>query len=215
MDSQNGQKINTEGVVEKSLTSEDLPDLEPANTLASSLDEKYKKYNAIRDAAHRALEALMASDGVELFASHITDSAIAETKTWENRRYKHWDWSQWAHKFRSIPARFDLALRAGPERVLCGLAYGAPHRKRKYLGVQILEGNPAENHPLKGDVLTSILECAVLYGRQLGCPVLRVLDPMPELVSTYEALGFLSTLIGQKVAYCEQRILVKSEIIED
>lgn len=206
MDSRNEQKITIEGVAEKFLTSEDLPDLEPANTPASTLDEKYKKYNAIRDAAHQALEELMASAGVELFASHITDSAIAETWTWKNRRYGHWDWSEWAHKFRSVPARFDLALHAGPEKVLCGLAYGVPQKKRKYLSVQILEGNPAGNHPLKGYVLTSILECAVFYGRQLGCPVLRVSDPMPELVSTYEDLGFVSTLKGKKVAYCEQQI---------
>lgn len=173
----------------------------------SKLDAKYKQYNELRDAAYVLLQEHMLEQEYHVLASHIKDSDLAEVLAWEGRRYEKWDWSAWAPKYRSVPARFELSLRSEPNNVLCGLAYGVPHKKRNYLKVKVLEGNPAKDHPMKGVVLQAILECAVIYAKLLKCPVLRIQDPMPELVPVYEDFGFVSTRKGEVVRYCERCII--------
>jgi hypothetical protein len=102
-----------------------------------------------------------------------------------------------AHYRRSEPSRFELALWS--DETLCGLAVGKV--RLGYCGVNFLEGSPIPGHPLKGLVIPAVLTCLTAYAKALGKREIRIFDPLPEMMSRYEALGFVLATLKDKSRY--------------
>jgi hypothetical protein len=64
--------------------------------------------------------------------------------------------------------------------------------------VQLIEGNPAVTHPLKGFVA----EAGFSYGRLLNKSQLRLLRPLPGALAKYRALGFGIEPDSPNPSYC-------------
>lgn len=109
--------------------------------------------------------------------------------TWRGSgRQVAWPWSQWVPDFRRRnPAAFHLALWHND--VLCGLSLGRA-AKAKFVGVNLIEGNPDPKHALKGKVLPTVLTVAEFYRIQLGAPEMHLFDCNPQLIPLYETFGF-------------------------
>lgn len=86
--------------------------------------------------------------------------------------------------------------------ILSGLAMGKPAEGPGHLAVQLLEGNMAETHPLKGFVAECVVEAGISYARLLGKAELRLLRPLPGAVPTYRRLGFKVVSERAEPAYC-------------
>lgn len=166
---------------------------------------KYDEYDAVREAFYHSISLhILEMAGIQIDALPIGYSALDQIFEWEGRKYP-WNWFELKRKFRSIPARFELAI--GVQGNLCGLAIGKPSRGRRHLAVYFLEGNPDEQHPLKRQVLPILLEAASLYATALDCEFVRLINPVQGLHSRYERHGYVfGKEVGGRV-YCEQRLL--------
>jgi hypothetical protein len=105
--------------------------------------------------------------------SLIDEAALqAWEEQWRPRsdRPGGWNWREQRLALRSTLNRFEVALWSGP--VLCGLAIGKPSKGPSHLAVQLLEGNPAESHPLKGFVAECAVEAGISYGGAVSLSVI-------------------------------------------
>lgn len=149
---------------------------------------KHKEYSELRQAFYSLVQVrLLALTGVNVRATGLLPSLIRETDDWQNRRVG-WDWSELREEFGGYPARFELALCVGD--VLCALAVGRPSKGRTLMKLYYLEGNPDLTHPLKGSVLTSVLEGFELYAAMLDCPVARLVSPLEGVIPRYKVAGY-------------------------
>lgn len=155
---------------------------------ADAYRRKHKEYAELRQLFYSMLQVrLLALTGLSVRATELLPSLIYETENWQNRRVE-WDWSELRSEFGGYPARFELALCVG--EVLCTLAVGRPSKGKRYMKLYYLEGNPDLEHPLKGSVLTSILEGFELYAAMLNCSVARLISPLDGVIPLYEAAGY-------------------------
>lgn len=149
---------------------------------------KHKEYSELRQAFYSLLQVrLLALTGVSVTATELFPSLIRATEGWQNRRVS-WDWSELREEFGGYPARFELALCVS--HVLCALAVGRPSKGKTFMKLYYLEGNPDLTHPLKGSVLTSVLEGFELYAAMLDCSVARLISPLEEVIPRYKAAGY-------------------------
>ena len=99
---------------------------------------------------------------------------------------------------RNAPGRFEVAVWSG--KTLCGLALGRV--RDRFCGIDYLESCPDPRHPLKGRVTVIVAGAAVAYATALGKPEIRILNPLPAMVSYYQSLGFTLAEHQGESPYC-------------
>jgi len=163
-------------------------------------------YDALRTASYGvALIALPATlqlhvpglfAGVSIDLREIDGPAMTQ---WDShwRGKCQWDWKRIDTRYKTLlDDRFEVAVWSGS--VLCGLAAGTSRYGR--MEVDLMEGSPDNQHPLKGAVRFSVLEAARAYTLALGHTELRLNDPDRGMLTKYQLMGF--TLTPPLHLYC-------------
>lgn len=83
---------------------------------------------------------------------------------------------------------FDLSIWHDGQ--LCGLCYATPRESKVTIKIVLLEGNPDSRHPLKGLIAALALGAIDAYARVIGCSSIEIQEPRPDVIATYERLGF-------------------------
>lgn len=101
---------------------------------------------------------------------------------------------------KSHPRRYEVAI--WHNKVLCGVAIGRVCDSKQWLSLTHIEGNPDPNHPLKGMVVPLVVLGAQLYANLAATesvsPLLRIMNPVPGAVSTYNKAGFTRAVVVKK-----------------
>jgi hypothetical protein len=176
--------------------------------MGQSLRDVLARYDAMREAAladaqHRLQTRNSAPLGIPIELSPIDQKALrAWREQWKPRpdRPGGWDWPEQRRRLASTTNRFEVALWSG--HVLGGFAIGKPSRGPSHLAIQLLEGNPAEAHPLKGLVAECVIEAGISYARLLGKGQLRLIQPLPGALPTYRRLKFKVEPESAAPPYC-------------
>jgi hypothetical protein len=158
---------------------------------------------ALIDAQERLVARIFGSRGIPVRLSLIDDAALlAWREQWTPRPDQPggWNWPEQTRRLRSTLGRFEIALWSGP--ILCGLAIGKPSKGPSHLAVQLIEGNPAPTHPLKGFVAECVTEAAFSDGRLLNKSQPRLLRPLPGALEKYRAIGFGIEPDSPDPSYC-------------
>ncbi|MBV6140005.1 N-acetyltransferase [Pseudomonas aeruginosa] len=126
-------------------------------------------------------------DPLQIRFEPITDEAIEASQLWgkDAELYRWEDVPSWKDKDRK---GFDLSLWYGFQ--LCGLCYATPRKSSICIKLILLEGNPDDSHPLKGEVASLALLAIDYYARMIKCTEIEVQDPEPLVVPWYQELGF-------------------------
>jgi hypothetical protein len=176
--------------------------------MAQPLHDALARYNAMREAALteaqlRLQVRLPKAIGPLVRLSPLGEAALRAWETeWVPRsgRPGGWNWREQQLRLASTISRFDVAIWSGPH--LCGLAIGKPSKGPSHLAMQLLEGNPAEMHPLKGFVAECAVEAGINYARLLQKRQLRLIQPLPGALPTYRRLGFKVEPESAEPPYC-------------
>ncbi len=120
-----------------------------------------------------------------------------------------WDWEALLRRAWKHPSAFHLAIWSG--KVLCGLAAGRisnrdRHGLRRAVSIDFIESAHDRHHPLRGSIAALATGAAEAYGRALGAHWLRLVQPLPGVLTLYTSLGFGIVREGDRVLYCERRI---------
>lgn len=83
---------------------------------------------------------------------------------------------------------FDLSI--WHDEQLCGLCYATPRDSNVTIKIVLLEGSSDSEHPLKGLIAALALGAVDAYARVIGCSRIEIQEPRPNVVQTYERLGF-------------------------
>jgi len=166
------------------------------------------RYNAIREAAlgdaqQRLRARISAPLGSSVVLSLIDKTALmAWQEQWTPRadRAGGWNWPDQRRRLAATISRFEVAVWSGS--VLGGLAIGKPSKGPSHLAMQLLEGNPATTHPLKGFVAECTIEAAISYARLLDKRELRLIRPLSGALQTYRRLGFKVEVESVEPPYC-------------
>ncbi|MEK2631250.1 N-acetyltransferase [Pseudomonas aeruginosa] len=115
-------------------------------------------------------------DPLQIRFEPITDEAIEASQLWgkDAELYRWEDVPSWKDKDRK---GFDLSLWYGFQ--LCGLCYATPRKSSICIKLILLEGNPDDSHPLKGEVASLALLAIDYYARMIKCTEIEVQDPEP------------------------------------
>ncbi len=170
--------------------------------------EALARYDAMREAAladaqQRLQARISASLGIPIELSLIDAKALqAWQEQWKPRpdRPGGWNWREQRLRLTSTVSRFEVAIWSGP--LLCGLAIGKPSKGSSHLAIQLLEGSPAEVHPLKGYVAECVAEAGISYARLLEKAQLRLIQPLPGALPTYRRLQFKVESDSATPPYC-------------
>ncbi|MGB3123827.1 MAG: N-acetyltransferase [Pseudomonas sp.] len=93
------------------------------------------------------------------------------------------------HEWKAMDVKgFDLSIWHDGQ--LCGLCYATPRDSNVTIKIVLLEGSPDREHPLKGLIAALALSAIDTYARVLGCCCIEIQEPRPDVVPTYERLGF-------------------------
>lgn len=115
-----------------------------------------------------------------------------------------WDWAHFHNESQRLADQFCIALWHD-DTTLCGLALLTV---AKAIRVEVLEGNPDRNHPLKKKVLPILLDASARVAQVVGRSELRLVEPAKGLIRTYcEVYGFelVPASKGLK-AMCRRRV---------
>ncbi len=115
-----------------------------------------------------------------------------------------WDWRRERFGYDNTPARFEIAVWS--ENMLCGLAIGKPSKASTFLAVNLLEGSPVSDYPLKGAIRFCVVETAIAYAEQLECQELRLIRPLVGALPLYLDMGFSLAPPADRPPYCFLRI---------
>lgn len=179
--------------------------------LPVSLQARRAAYDEIRSAVYDLVAGAAEIDfGV---AVKITPIAQAIT-TWEavwvpahpgGAAHGGFDWREAFSILRHKAERFDAAIWCNG--LLCGLAIGKPSRGKRHVTVYLLEGARHTTNPLKGRVLAIILTLADEYAKALNAGHVRLMNPVPGMIQTYQALGYRYRPKTTKCpAHCEREV---------
>jgi len=166
------------------------------------------RYNAMREAAladaqNRLIARIEVAHGIPVRLSLIDEVALQAWQAQWRRQFGldgGWNWREQRLRLGSTVSRFEVALWSGP--VLGGLAIGKPSKGPSHLALQLLEGNPAAQHPLKGYVAECAVEAAISYARLLEKKALRLIKPLPGALPIYRRLGFRVEPDSLAPTYC-------------
>jgi len=99
-----------------------------------------------------------------------------------------WDWAHIHNETKWRDDQFCIALWHD-DAILCGLALLTVTRGA--IAVEVLEGNPDRNHPLKRSVLPILLDTSTRFAQVVGRSELRLVEPVDGLISVYcDVYGF-------------------------
>lgn len=114
-----------------------------------------------------------------------------------------WDWEQAYHICADQPSRVGVAIFVGDR--LCGLAL--VRLNSTAVVVELIEGDPREDCPLKGQVLLTILQAATCYGQKAGREELWLSEPFEGMLPFYLGVyGFSLVTPPSGKPYCRRRI---------
>lgn len=165
--------------------------------------EQLKAYSALRRLAYEHAEA-------RLSAAVRVDVSLYEL---DHRSLNAWldlgsefmmDWNMIAPSYLRNPDAFHLGIWQGAQ--LCAVAVGKPNRTHSALAIHFLEGLGGPANPLKGIQLISAYEAATAYGKVLGCKMLRIRNPVPQMVARLEKAGFVLARKSGSARYWEREI---------
>lgn len=142
---------------------------------------------------------------------HLSGIGAAAFRAWEEQWQPNiaggdggWDWRRERIGYENTPGRFEVAVWSGEE--LCGLGLGKPSKSAAFLSVNLLEGSPVLNHPLKGGIRYCVIEAALAYAELLECHELRLTRPLPGARALYRDMGFSLAPPEDESPYCFMRI---------
>jgi len=115
-----------------------------------------------------------------------------------------WDWPAIHGQTQYKKAKFCIALWHG-KTTLSGLTLVSVARRA--VRIEIVEGNPRSNHPLKGSVLPILLDTVARFGQQLGRAELRLMNPVKGMVRVYcEVYNFELVALPKGRRMCRREI---------
>lgn len=166
-----------------------------------------EKYSNYRQQVYKAVPDVINMPHVKL--TPINSEALAQNSTWHAAGRippnGGWDWETWvSHYRRKHHKRFEAAIWYGKQ--LCGLCLGKASGNNIHVRLEILEGSPSSNHPLRGRIAFIALTATELYGYACGANQVRIIDPVQGAVNSYKALGYVLKAGTKK----EPRYLVKN-----
>lgn len=165
--------------------------------------QKERKYFAVRQGAFRVSEArlpqLIMAVQPYLVGTPITLQTIdaVALKEWETRWLPNlrgpvaghdWNWRQERAGYDRSQDRFEVAVWSAGE--LCGLGIGKPSNSYSCLAVNLLQGSPVLNHPLKGAIRHIIVDAAIAYAEALKIKELRLRNLPKERCRYTEICSF-------------------------
>lgn len=120
-----------------------------------------------------------------------------------------WDWEPLLRRAWRHPSAFHLAIWSG--KILCGLAVGRVSDRdrsgrRNAVSIDFIESAHDPRHPLRGAIASLVIDAANTYGRALQASHVRLVEPLPGVLSMYERLGFGTVWQQGRALYCERRI---------
>lgn len=166
------------------------------------------KYGRARAEAYSATESAL-DDRVHAKFS-LTEITADVIDAWENqwkpvttRKPPNggWDWGKKCEALSSEPKRFEIAVWNEGRR-LSGLAIGKTNRTA--VRIDLLEGDPRDDSPLKGKVLAIVLEAAANYAQILKRSQVWVMRPANERLTTLyrDVYGFVVEHSRSGGVYC-------------
>jgi hypothetical protein len=164
------------------------------NSLASACDDSQSEFSQLRDCL--------------VTIRQMDRSAIAKwQETWPSQRSPPeggWDW----------PAIHDLSRRKTDEycvaiwhenTTLCGLFLLIVDGNS--IRVKAIEGNPDDNHPLKGFVVAIGIDVAERLADALGRKEIWLVEPADGLIELYvNVMGFELHEVGNGGRVCKRRV---------
>lgn len=116
-----------------------------------------------------------------------------------------WDWPERYRAYKNHLDRFEVAIWSDHDR-LSGLAIGKTNSH--CVRVEILEGYPRPDCPLRGQALLIILQAATCYAQLLGKRYLCLMEPAnAELERLYEDVyGFQMARPKKERPYCWREV---------
>jgi len=150
-----------------------------------------EKYSKFRAEVYKLTPRVINMPGVKLTA--INNEALVQNTKWRSSGRippnGGWDWELWVgHYRRKHHKRFEAAIWFGTK--LCGLCLGKASGKNVHVRLEILEGSPDLNHPLRGRIAFIALTATELYGYACGANQVRIIDPVVGAMNSYRALGY-------------------------
>lgn len=144
----------------------------------------YAHWDDLRELVRARVGADLRKHFPDLRLTSINLAALNAARPWRSAQAVGWEWPAVVKRRRTN--RFDLAIWHG--EILCGLAYGPADAA--WVAIGFLQGNPDPFHPLRGRVI--LIALAVLETQVLAADAAeaRLLKPLPELVTLYEARGY-------------------------
>ncbi|GES43566.1 hypothetical protein RsS62_28180 [Rhizobium dioscoreae] len=145
--------------------------------------------------------------GIEINVTPIDEAALsAWEQDWSDHdeRLYAWDWRVERREWRTTLRCTDAAIWA--DGMLCGLMIGCATKGRAYLRVDVLEGSPDPNHPLKNRIAYCVTQIGLAFGTIFGCRELALMRPIDDAIPLYEELGFKLAMTPNNVRYCSLRI---------
>ncbi len=133
-------------------------------------------------------------DSGSIALGDIDDKALVASRSWLDMRCSRpraeWSWDEAAKIYRQRhPNRFELSVWF--KGSLCGLSYGRPSFASTRLRIELIEGAPRVGNPLGPNRVVPItIMNATAYAGILGAKEIRIMRPIPTLVSYYESLDF-------------------------
>lgn len=164
---------------------------------------------ALRKTAERLPETL-ALLGIEVDARlwlTVIDAAALDARDAQWSAFPpndpgNFDWRHDVGLRRKDAAPFHVAVWHG--ETLCGLGLGRKRGNR--VDLELMEGSPDPNHPLKHLIRFCVDEAALTFAQDAGAKILRLVDPLPGALPLYEAMGFRVVHNRAGDLYCEREV---------
>jgi hypothetical protein len=176
--------------------------------MAGPIDLKLQVFKSeARKSALRAFDAAQSAYGgcglrpLQISVEPISVDAVRMAANWGEcgSMYPWADALRWKSRDRR---GFDISIWAGTE--LCGLCYATPRASAICMKIVLLEGQPDQNHPLKGRVMALALAAVDAYARMMGCSTIQIQEPAPGAVPCYLKSGFYYDQAGRLVLLLDE-----------
>ena len=150
-----------------------------------------EKYYRFRSEVYKTVPRVINMPGVKL--TPINNEALKQNLEWKSSDRKPpnggWDWDSWVSDYRrKHHKRFEAAIWYGS--TLCGLCLGKASERNIHVRLEVLEGSPDSNHPLRGRIAYIALTATELYGYACGASQVRIIDPVEGAINSYKAIGY-------------------------
>jgi hypothetical protein len=161
-------------------------------TVTDTLALTEKKYQTLAEAARQIAMSQLGDGNIRLRGIRSEDILHVD-QHWRKHRATYrdqaaWNWMQWLCEYRSNPRRFELAIAYGS--TLCGLSLGKLNRSKSHMRIDLIEGNPDPQHPLRSRVVPITILASTEFARLVDAKEIRIVDPFPALIPYYASFGF-------------------------